>query len=91
MLSGLRRLATRSKKAIIAYHIYDNWSTKKRFKVGKIDLTSGSTHSKLDLEKSLDYIDVVFDDYLRYSEIPVDMLQGKRILEIGPGDNVGVL
>ncbi len=90
MVSELRELAAKSKAAIVAYQMYDNWSTKRRFKRGKIELASGSTHSKLSLIKSLEYIQEVFDDYLYYSETAIAMLRGKRILEIGPGDNVGV-
>jgi len=38
----------------------------------------------------LNYINQVFDDYLDYSGITINMLRDKRILEIGPGDNLGV-
>lgn len=91
MVNHLQQLAAKSQRAIIAYHIYDNWRTKRQFSMGRIGSTSGSTHSKKTLEESLSYIDQVFNDYLRYADISVDMLQGKRILEIGPGDNVGVV
>ena len=90
MLTYLRRFGPKSKMALIFWHIYDNWSTKRRFNAGKIELTSGSTHTHKLLSESLRYIDQVFDDYLAYSAIPVDLLRDKRILEIGPGDNVGV-
>lgn len=90
MLTYLRRFGPKSKIALIFWHIYDNWSTKRRFNAGKIELTSGSTHTHKILSESLRYIDQVFDDYLAYSAIPVDLLRDKRILEIGPGDNVGV-
>jgi len=32
----------------------------------------------------------VFDDYLKYSGVSITMLKGKRVLEIGSGDNSGV-
>jgi SAM-dependent methyltransferase len=90
MLTYLRRFGPKTKMALISWHIYDNWSTKRRFNAGKIELTSGSTHLKKTLSESLRYVDQVFDDYLTYSAISVDMLRDKRILEIGPGDNIGV-
>lgn len=90
MLAQLRQVAKKSKVAIISYHVYDNWRTKRRFDAGKIEFTSGSTHSKKTLQESVSYINQVFNDYLRYSGISLDMLRGKRILEIGPGDNIGV-
>ena len=90
MITQLRQFAKKSKGAIISYQIYDNWRTKQRFNAGKIEFTSGSTHSRKTIQESLSYIDQVFDDYLQYAGISIEMLRDKRILEIGPGDNVGV-
>jgi len=90
MLAQVRNLAARSKTAIISHHIYDNWRTKKRFNAGNITSTSGSTHTTMSLKDSLRYIDQAFNDYLSYACFSRDMLPDKRILEIGPGDNVGV-
>ena len=90
MLTLLRHLAQKSKIMIIVYHIYDNWRTKKRFSSGNNESSSGSTHAGKSLSESLAYINQVFDDYLTYSGISPDMLREKRILEIGPGDNMGV-
>ena len=75
---------------IIAYHIYDNWRTKKKFASGNYESSSGSTHTGRSLSESLAYINQVFNDYLTYSGIPLSLLREKRILEIGPGDNIGV-
>src|SRR3989344_8004674 len=36
------------------------------------------------------YSEEVFYDYFRYSGFTADFLKGKRILEIGPGENLGV-
>ena len=83
-------LAARSKTILISHHIYDNWRAKKRFVAGDIESTSGSTHTPLALQDSLRYIDRAFDDYLVYSGLSHEMLRDKSILEIGPGDNVGI-
>jgi Methyltransferase domain len=51
---------------------------------------SGATHQNLSVEQSAAYIQRVFDDYLTYGGVSKDWLRGKRVLEIGPGDNLGV-
>ena len=90
MLTQLRRIAQKSKTMIIAYHIFDNWRTKKRFVSGNYETRSGSTHSGKSLSESFAYIQQVFNDYLTYSGISSLMLEEMRVLEIGPGDNFGV-
>jgi SAM-dependent methyltransferase len=50
----------------------------------------GATHRNLDLEQSLAYIDQVCEDYLEYGGLAPSRLQGARVLEVGPGDNMGV-
>jgi SAM-dependent methyltransferase len=90
MLSHVMSLAARSKTILISHHIYDNWRMKRRFVAGDIESTSGSTHTSLALQDSLCYIDRAFDDYLVYSRLFHAALRDKRVLEIGPGDNLGV-
>ena len=75
---------------IIVYKIYENWRVRRRFRSGDNASLLGSTHSKLTLQESLGYIDAQFNDYLAYSGLAEANLRGKRILEIGFGDNVGV-
>jgi SAM-dependent methyltransferase len=89
-MSVVKQFAQRSKLAIIGYTIFQNWRARRRFSSGKIESTSGSTHTGKTLEESLGYIDEVFDDYIKYSGITPETINGKRILEIGPGDNFGV-
>ena len=90
MLTFLRHLAKKSKIMVIAYHIYDNWRTKRRYLSGKDVSYCGDTHARKSLPESLDYINQVFNDYFKYSGISTAMLRNKRVLEIGPGDNLGV-
>lgn len=89
-MTVVKQLAQRSKFAIIAHTIFQNWRARRRFQSGKIESISGSTHTGKTLAESLRYINEVFDDYIKYSGISLDALGGKRILEIGPGDNFGV-
>jgi hypothetical protein len=61
-----------------------------RHSFGQVASRNGSTNSAWPLDRSLEYINRVFDDYLQCSGRPVESLRGKRILEVGPGDNLGV-
>lgn len=93
MVAQLKKAARKSKTIIIASHIYDNWRAARRFKAGDIESSAGSTHSVIchfSLPQSLGYVNEVYDDYLRYSGFTPDMLRGRKILEVGHGDNVGV-
>jgi SAM-dependent methyltransferase len=52
---------------------------------------SGSTAVGLGLEKAVAYVRQVAEDYLRYGASgDAGAVEGKSILEIGPGDNLGV-
>lgn len=75
---------------VIARHILANWRNRRRFTGGKFEASTGSTHRALDLAGSLAYIDRVFEDYLRYGELAESDLAGLSVIEIGPGDNLGV-
>lgn len=89
-MAQAKRYAKRSKNLIIAYKIYENWKMKRQFKNGNWESLHGSTHSKLDVDKSLRYINQQYQDYLQYGQISAHSIEGKRILELGFGDNVGV-
>jgi len=85
-----KRLARRSKTAIVIYKIFDNRRLRKRVARGDIETTHGSTHLNRSISDSLDYIDQQFADYIKYAGFSSGSLKGKRILELGPGDNLGV-
>jgi len=86
----MKSWARRSKTLIIAAKIYQNWQMRRRFASGVIETEHGSSHRSKSLIESLSYIEEQFADYLRYSGLTPDELQGKKILELGFGDNVGV-
>ena len=91
-MAQIKQLAKKSKNLIIAAKIYDNWRMKRRFQSGDTESLHGATHSLFfkDISESIDYINVQFDDYLKYSGLSVDQLKGMRVFEVGFGDNVGV-
>jgi SAM-dependent methyltransferase len=86
----VRPLARRSRTAIIIYKIFDNWRLRKRVDSGDIETVHGSTHSKQSISDSIAYIEKQFADYLSYANLSRDYLRDRRILELGPGDNLGV-
>ena len=88
----LRQVAKKSRTAIIAHKIYENWRMKRQFKSGNFESLHGSTHSTIltNLSESIDYINVQFDDYLKYSGLSAEQLRGLKVFELGFGDNVGV-
>lgn len=86
----MRQWARRSKNLIIAFKIYQNWQMRRRFASGHIETSHGSSHSGKSLNESLDYIEEQFNDYLKYGQLQAEQLPGKRVLELGFGDNVGV-
>jgi Methyltransferase domain len=90
MKTTIKRLARGSKAAIIGYKIYKNWRMSRQFKSGQINAQLGSTHTGKPLEDSLGYINLQFDDYLKYSSLSPAQLTGKRVLELGFGDSIGV-
>lgn len=90
MISKIRQIAKSSKTGIVAYRIFDNWRAGKRFNSGKIDFPESSALKRKTLSESLQYIQTVFRDYLKYSDLSPDKLKGARVLEIGHGDNFGV-
>jgi hypothetical protein len=75
---------------VIAYKILANWRLGRRYRNGDVETRYGSTHIGKTTAESLDYIATQFQDYLRYSGLREDELRGARILELGPGDNVGL-
>lgn len=90
MRNSVKRLARRSKTAIIIYKIFDNWRLKRRVESGDIETIHGSTHSSQSLSDSLAYLEKQFADYCEYAQLTPDHIRGSRILELGPGDNLGV-
>src|SRR5437867_2359472 len=88
MFIRLKQWAKRSKTFLILYMIYDNWRRKRQFKSGNIVGSSGAIETEV--SDSLDYINRTFDDYLKYSGLSTRSFQDKRVLEVGPGDNLGV-
>jgi hypothetical protein len=90
MLAELKQIGRKSRPAIVGYVLYQNWRMKRQLQSGNCESLHGATHSGKSPEASLDYIRQQFDDYLLYSGLHQEEFAGRRILELGSGDNVGV-
>ena len=90
MTAQVKRLALRSKAVIIAFNIYNNYRVKRRFKVGNAESDHGVAHIAMSLEESLHYIDHSYEIFLRWPGFSPETFSGKRILEVGTGDNLGL-
>jgi hypothetical protein len=91
VIERIKQLSKRSKTLVIAQNIYNNWRVSRRVSSGNIEASYGSSHSHIsDLSESVGYINATFEDYLRYADLTPEAIQGKRVLEIGHGDNLGV-
>lgn len=80
----------KSKSLIIAANIAHNLIARWRLFRGNVESEIGSTHARLSTEQSVEYINRVFRNYLEYAGLTEQDLAGKKILELGPGDNLGV-
>src|SRR4051812_46966224 len=78
------------KSLLVAMNIGRNGWARLRFALGQVESPNGATHRKFSLADSLAYIHRVYSDYLACAGILPAQLAGKRVLEIGPGDNLGV-
>ena len=86
----LKSLARRSKLAIISFKVFDNWRLKRRVQSGNFETIHGSTQLNVDVKRSVAYIEKQFAEYRYYAGLMEREVAGARILELGPGDNLGV-
>lgn len=87
----IRKVIGKSRLLIVLCEIKNNINSARKLAAGDISTDSGTAHSDLSLEESVGYIDMVFyENYLGYAGTPVEFIRGKKILEIGPGDSLGV-
>lgn len=90
LFSRTRQLAKRSKWLLIAFMIANNAKVRLRSSLGRIDSVVGATNQHCRIEETLEYIDRVYEDYRQYGSLSDDAIRDKRVVELGPGDNVGV-
>lgn len=87
---AVKRLAKRSRFGVIAGRTVVQRYRDARRLLGRRDGPMGATHRRFDLDGSVAYVESVYSDYLEYGAIDEPDLAGKAVLELGPGDNLGV-
>lgn len=75
---------------IIAANARHNLNARWRLARGRVESDIGSTHAGWTPAQSVEYINRVYDNYVNYSKLSSQQLEDRQILEIGPGDNLGV-
>lgn len=88
--SPATRALKRSKWLTVAVRIVRDRRAGMRMRREVVEKTMGSTHRGFDVEQSVAYVDAVFADYLTYAGLSEADLKGARVMELGPGDNLGV-
>jgi len=83
-------IAKRSKWFIVATNVYQDLLRQTHLRADQIGQGEGSRRTAADVPRDLDAIDKTFDGYLRYSGLSGATLGSKRVLELGPGYNIGV-
>jgi hypothetical protein len=87
MKDELKKWIKSSYLATVFYFLLTDRLARLKFFSGDIATRSGTIHSALSVEESLNYIEEVFGDYRHYSGC--HRFHG-RVAEVGPGDNCGV-
>src|SRR5262245_22881352 len=82
--------AATPKWLIIAKTTCHTLAVKIRRSSGNTEVLIGSPHRTWLVAASVEYINRVFDDYLAYGNLGYDEIRDKVVLELGPGDNLGV-
>src|SRR5689334_2614698 len=77
-----------SKWVVVATNLYQNLLRRTHLRTDQIGQVEARGAD--DAERALEAIDHTFDGYLRHSGLTAADLAGKRVLELGPGDNIGV-
>lgn len=90
MFSSTRKIIKRSKWALVGYTIAHSTMVRLRSSFGRFDSLSGSINLNRPVAETVRYIEQVYDDFLQYGGLSRDVIAGKRVVELGPGDNVGV-
>jgi len=89
-LTRARQRAKRSKWLLVGYIIANSARLRVRSSLGRIDSLIGAVSRNRPLEETVRYIHQVYDDYREYGGMCEEAIRNKRIVEIGPGDNVAV-
>src|SRR6266478_884247 len=87
MLNSAKRILRHSIPATCLAYMVDDWLWGRRLARGRNETNSGTAHAGLTIEESIAIIESTYRAYCQHAG--VERFQG-RVVEIGPGDNLGV-
>ena len=82
--------AKRFKWFVIATNIYQDTLRRTGLRVDQISQPDYGAIPDSEVQQYLDRINSTFADYQKYGELDPSSLRGRRVLEIGPGETLGV-
>ena len=87
----MRRFAAAVPGLVVLVRTLKNayWGLRRRTGTGSYSI-DGVAHSHMSLEESVVYVRQVFEDYVEHGGLTPEQILGARVLEIGPGDSLGV-
>jgi SAM-dependent methyltransferase len=83
--SGVKAAAKRVKPVAIAYYVLTDLRARRGFRAEGMAQSSGQP-----VEKAVDYVESAFAAILDHAGLTPADLRGARVLELGPGDNLGL-
>jgi SAM-dependent methyltransferase len=83
-------LVYRFKWGVVAANAYQDLLRRTGFVSGQIGNPYTSARDDSDIPPALNAINHTFENYAQYAHLSPESLNGARVLEIGPGNNVGV-
>jgi SAM-dependent methyltransferase len=84
-ISGLKRSVKRVMPLAVAYYVLTNLRARYRSEIEHMGQSETAS-----VGEGVDYVDAVWRRLLEVSELTEEDLAGKTILELGPGDNLGL-
>ena len=75
----------------ICHYLASSTKNRLKFSLGKIDSHSGSYANTITVEQAVAYLELQYSEWLQYGPLTPADIEGKVFVELGPGDNIGVL
>lgn len=82
--------AKKFKWFVVATNIYQDTLRRTGLRVDQISQPDYGAIPESEVQRYLDRINTTFADYQKYGQLDETRLRGKRVLEIGPGETLGV-
>lgn len=89
-MNALRQALKRIRPVMIGFIATKSYLDSKKWESGNVESETGNTTVHRPIEGALRHIQKNFSDFTTYGQLNESNLAGKRILELGPGDNLAL-